>query len=120
MTEPTDATTPKDGASVPGGERKAHLALAVVSLVLLAVAGAIGLWRTDASAAALALSQHGPALIGTPAAILLATALVSGARAIDGEFGMSLLGVELKGGAALLAAWLVVFTAIVLAIRALW
>ena len=55
-----------------------------------------------------------------PAAILLATALVWGARAIDGERGMSLLGVELKGRAAFLAGWLVVFTAIVLAIRALW
>lgn len=59
-------------------------------------------------------------LIGTPFAILVATTLVSGARAVDGEFGGSLLGVELKGAAAILLAWFIVFLAVVLAIRALW
>ena len=48
MMDPADTATTKGGAGQTGAGRKAHLALAVVSLVLLAVAGVIGLWHTDA------------------------------------------------------------------------
>ncbi|MGI3899314.1 MAG: hypothetical protein ACRYGP_31205 [Janthinobacterium lividum] len=87
---------------------------------MLAGLSAIGLYHLNVQTKATLLSQHGPAVIGTPFAILVATILVSGARAVDGEFGGSLLGIELEGAVATLLAWLSIFLAVVLAVRTLW
>ena len=120
MTEVNGSPTPETPRRPLVAGAKTHFIIAVVSLGLLAGLGAIGLAHLNDQTEASLLSLHGPALIGTPFAILVATTLVAGARAVDGEFGGTLLGVELKGGGATLFAWLAVFSAIVLAIRALW
>ena len=59
-------------------------------------------------------------MIGIPAAILIATIVVSGARALDGEAGFTFFGTVVTGGGAIALLWLAVFAAVVLAIRTLW
>ena len=120
MTEPNGSPTPDARPPAHMAKTKIYAIVAVASLGLLAGLCVIGLHRLDAQTKATLSSQHGPALVGTPFAILVATILVSGARAVDGEFGGSLLGIELKGAVATLLAWLSVFLAVVLAIRMLW
>jgi hypothetical protein len=120
MTEANGSPTPDIRPPAPVARTKTYPIVAIASLGLLAGLSAIGLYHLDVQTKATLLSQHGPAVIGTPFAILVATILVSGARAVDGEFGGSLLGVELKGAAATLLAWLSVFFAVILAIRTLW
>ncbi len=120
MTEANGSLTPDTRPPAPVARTKTYSIVAVASLGLLAGLSAIGTYHLDVQTRATLLSQHGPAVIGTPFAILIATILVSGARAIDDEFGGSLLGVALKGTAATLLAWVGIFFAVVLAIRTLW
>lgn len=120
MTEANAPTTADSRPPAPAAGIKTYPIVAVISLGLLAGLGAVAFYSVEAQTMATLMTLHGPALIGTPFAILVATILVSGARAVDGQLSGSLLGVELRGAAATLLAWLLVFLAVVFAIRALW
>lgn len=67
-----------------------------------------------------ALINHAAALFGLPFAILAAMALVCGARAIDPQAQIDFLGLRVRGAAATILCWIVVFAALTIAIRALW
>ena len=123
----TTAGAPSNGQGNPAKPQTARLAygwIAVISALLLgALIGALtrcGLWCAGPIVRADVLAQHGPAVIGVPTAILIATSVVCGARAIDGEMSLVLPGVEIKGAGAVVVCWLAVFSAVALAIRALW
>lgn len=110
---PTAGSQPKSG-------RVAYGVISIVSVVLLTGLCGVGLWHLQSAALSALLSEHTPALIGMPVAVLIAIILVSGARVIDGHLDFSILGIGVKGACAVLLAWLAIFTSIVLAIRALW
>lgn len=94
--------------------------LAFGSIVLLGVLIGCTLWSVGPAGRSELLTRHGPAVIGIPAAILVATAVVCGARSVGGDFKLAVLGADSKGASALLASRLSVFAAVVIAIRALW
>jgi hypothetical protein len=97
-----------------------HALIAVHSVVLLLVLIVGGLFVAGPSVRADWFALHGPAVIGIPAAILIATMVVSGACALDDEGSLAFPGSAIKGGGALVLGWLAVFAVIVLALRALW
>lgn len=97
-----------------------HALIAVLSVFLLLVFIVGRLDFAGPSVRAHWLALHAPAVIGVPAAILIATMVVSGACALDDEGSLAFPGSAIKGGGALVLGWLAVFAAIVLALRALW
>lgn len=90
------------------------------AIVVLVLAGVRGRSLLDAAVFTDPLSRHGPAAIGVPVAILVDTALVCGLRAIGRRFQVSMVGLRSEGAATSLLGWLAIFSAIVLAFRALW
>ena len=66
------------------------------------------------------VERHGPALVGVPAAVCLATSVTCAARAIDGNMDFDFLGVRAQGGTATGGLWLAVFLAVALSVRWLW
>lgn len=120
MTMPTNPAKCPSGLAQRHKTRAVFCRIAVLSAVLLgALTGAV-VWMASPVALADVLAQHGPAVIGIPAAILLATALVAGVRAIDGDIRLTVLGTDRRGAGATLVSWLTIFAAVVIAIRALW
>jgi hypothetical protein len=120
MTETSPTSQPEDLTSKGGRGRKAEAWIAALSVVFLLALIVGGVSFAGPAVRAEWVAQHGPAAIGIPAAILIATIVVSGARALDGEAGLTFLGVVVTGGSALALLWLAVFAAVVLAIRTLW
>lgn len=120
MTKADDTPTPDTSPHRSFATSKAYLVIAIVSFVVLVGLCAFGFYHLEAHEVAALLTQHSLALIGTPLAILVTIILVSAARALDGDIGVSFLGIEFKGAAATLLAWLAVFSVIIFAIRALW
>ena len=120
MIEENGTAMPNNQLRSPVASRKTYSIIALVSLCLLVGLTAAVLYHLDAQTKATLLSQHAPALIGTPFAILVTTLLVSGARAIDGELSGSLFDAELRGATAILFSWLPMFLAFVFALRLLW
>jgi hypothetical protein len=102
------------------GARIAHGVLGSLSLSLLAVVGWWGTVRLNGEVLADLIVRHGPAVIGVPLAMAVATGLIGGLRAIDGKLRVALFGLEAEGAGAALLGWVAVFSAIILAIRALW
>jgi hypothetical protein len=102
------------------GARIAHGVLASPSLLIVAGLVCRAASKLDGAVLADLISRHGPAVIGMPFAAAIATGLVSGVRAIDGKLRISLLGLEIEGAGAALLGWIAAFSAIILAIRALW
>ena len=119
MTETGPSTASQERTSNASRGQKADLGIAALSVGLL-----LALTLGDVSFAWPAvradwLAQHGPAVIGIPAAILIATVVVSSAPALDGEAGFAFLD-RVAGSGAFVLMWLAVFAAVVLAIRTLW
>lgn len=67
-----------------------------------------------------ALVDHAPALFGMPFAITAALALICCTRALDPQAHLDLLGLRVRGAAATIVCWIVVFAVLTIAIRALW
>lgn len=121
MTEPAPVeTTPAARPANDFGERIMHSFAAFISLLALVALGWCGIAKLEGAALAGLIAQHGPALIGIPVAVAMATCVVSGFRAIDGRLRIRLLGIETEGAGAAVLSWIVVFSGVVLAIRALW
>lgn len=120
MTETTTNSPPKEQAFKAGRGRKVLVWIAALSVVLLLVLIVGGLFFAGPAVRADWFALHGPAVIGIPAAILIATIVVSGACALDDDSSLAFPGTAIKGGGALVLAWLAVFAALVVAIRALW
>jgi hypothetical protein len=109
-----------DARETPLRCRAAYSLVAIVSLLLRAGYCAFRSLRLELATQSSIIEQHAAIVMGMPIAVLLAATLVSGAWANDGPLGLSVLGVELKGGIGALFTWLAIFSAIVLAFRALW
>lgn len=110
---------PRNGASTAERVCCALICLAVL-IGLIFVACRLLSYHLDAAGWASLLSRHGPALIGVPFGISIATCVVTAARAIDGPVEFKMVGLDMKGSAALLFAWFAIFSAIAFAVRALW
>lgn len=67
-----------------------------------------------------ALVDHAPALFGMPFAITAALTLVCCARALDPQAHLDFLGLRVRGAAATIVCWIIVFAVLTIAIRALW
>jgi hypothetical protein len=110
-------------AAPPGsdlGARIVHGFLASIALLCLVTLGWRGVWKLDGAVLADLVARHGPAVIGVPVAVAMATSVVGGFRAIDGKLRVRLLGVEADGAGAAVICWIIVFLGVVLSIRALW
>lgn len=64
--------------------------------------------------------DHAPAVLGLPILLALATAIVCGARALEPWSEIELLGLRAEGAGAAVLGWILVFSALVVALRALW
>lgn len=102
-----------------GPFRVVHGMIAVASIAGLVALGWYGTASLGPSGAVL-LERHGPCVIGVPFAVGVATALVSGIRALDGELQFEVLGKKTAGAGATLIGWAATFSTIALAARALW
>jgi hypothetical protein len=117
-TEPPASTAPPPATDISA--RVAYGVLASLSLLVLAGVGWRGGATLDGAVLADLVARHGPAVIGVPLAAVVATGLIGGLRAIDGKLRVTLLGLEAEGAGAALLGWIAVFSAIILAVRALW
>ena len=107
-----------------GPKRKSDLVPRIVYALISAAAVAIVSWLfrgaewtiRDANS-----SGNGGIVISAaiPFAIGVATALVSGLRALDGALTFSVLGVHVRGASAMLIAWIASFGALITAFRVL-
>jgi hypothetical protein len=118
----TGPSTPasQERASNASKGQKADVGIAAFSVGLLLALTLGSVFLAWPAVRADWLAQHGPAMIGIPAAVLIATVVVSSARALDGEAGFAFLGAAATGSGAFVLMWLAVFAAVVLAIRTLW
>jgi hypothetical protein len=102
------------------GVRVAYGTMAAAAVIAVAV----GAWRLLAAVPVNDLSAllnlHGPALLGIPAAVGVATVLIGVIRAADGTLQFDILGLKAEGAAAAAILWVTAFLAIALSIRALW
>ena len=122
------AVEPKQGSAAPAQPSKKLWPLvrivhgAVAVLTLIALIGAT--WAAHAAISAgnwsLLLDRHGPALLGIPAALGVATILTSAARAIEGPLRIDFLGFRSEGAVAAVVCWVLTFGTVALAVRALW
>lgn len=115
--EPNDPPAPTFAGAGPF--RVVHGLISVASIAGLAALGWYCLATLGPSGAAL-LDRHGPCVIGVPLAVGVATALVGGVRALDGELQFELLGLKAAGAGATLIGWVTTFSTVALAVRALW
>lgn len=103
-----------------GRLRLVCLAVSLVALIVLGVAAWWLLASLKPEVLGTLVERHGPALIGVPAAVCLATAVTCAARAIDGKVGFDFLGVRAQGATATGGLWLTVFLAVALSVKWLW
>ena len=124
MTE--SAGQSSDGAMCKQVQRDSgilRLVCLAVSLIALIVLGVAAWWLLASLKPELLgklVENHGPALVGVPAAVCLATAVTCAARAIDGRVGVDCLGVRAQGAIATGGLWLTVFLAVALSVKWLW
>lgn len=115
---------PNDQTEPPSTGRPAdRVVSAVVALAALGGAGYLakaGFDIASATTASTLIRDHAPALLGLPVLVSLATALVCGARALDNRSQVEILGLRVDGAGAILLISVVVFSALVAALRALW
>jgi hypothetical protein len=90
----------------------------------LAVTSAVGLlmltWYVRKDGLGQVGAEHAPAVVGLPAAIAVATGLVSLFRAFDGQFRLELPGLKVVGAAGALVGWLACVDGLAFAVRILW
>lgn len=120
MTEMGPTATPQEDTSKAGSAGKPFAWIAVSAALLLVTLMVCAVSFAGADLRAEWIARHGPAVIGIPTAILVATIVVSGARALDGETKFAFLGFAIAGGGAAVLLWLTIFITVVLAIRGLW
>lgn len=116
--EPAKPAVPP--AATPTVLRFVYAGLAILALVIAICFMHKGVAALDAVASPSFAGEHAPALFGLPIAVLLATVLVCGARALEREFRIEFLGLRADGAGALLLSWIGVFSVLALAIRGLW
>jgi len=95
----------------------------VLSMAALGAAAYLanaGLDMATATTASALVRDHAPAVVGLPVLIALATAIVCGARALDPCLTVEFLGLRAQGGGATVLSWVLVFSSLVVALRALW
>ncbi|CAM3357171.1 hypothetical protein [Sphingomonas zeae] len=97
-----------------------YTGVAVVSLIASIALGWKSLCVLGGSQSPQALVDHAPALFGMPFAITAALTLVCCARALDPQAHIDFLGLRVRGAAATIVCWIVVFAVLTIAIRALW
>jgi len=122
MTDPS----PQELAAAPTkchqdrGTRIAWSAISIIGVGVLVLGG----WRMrqvlSSYDPASLLDRHGPAVIGIPLAVCVATIFVGVMRAIEGQFKLDFLGLKAEGAAASACLWIAAFAAISLVIRVLW
>ncbi len=97
-----------------------YTSVAVASLIASIALGWKSLCVLGGSQSPQALVDHAPALFGMPFAITAALTLVCCARALDPQAHIDFLGLRVRGAAATIVCWIVVFAVLTIAIRALW
>lgn len=97
-----------------------YTGVAVVNLIASIALGWKALCVLGGSQSPKALVDHAPALFGMPFAITAALTLVCCARALDPQAHLNFLGLRVRGAAATIVCWIVVFAVLTIAIRALW
>lgn len=97
-----------------------YTCVAVASLIASIAVGWKSLCVLSGSQSPRALVDHAPALFGMPFAITAALTLVCCARALDPQAHIDFLGSRVRGAAATIVCWIVVFAVLTIAIRALW
>lgn len=97
-----------------------YTSVAVASLIASIALGWQSLCVLGGSQSPQALIDHAPALFGIPFAITAALALVCCARALDPKAHLDFLGLRVRGAAATIVCWIIVFAVLTIAIRALW
>lgn len=97
-----------------------YTCVAVASLFASIALGWKSLCVLGGSQSQKALIDHAPALFGMPFAITAALTLVCCARALDPQAHIDFLGLRVRGAAATIVCWIVVFAVLTIAIRALW
>jgi hypothetical protein len=111
---------PSRYAAAQIASRVAYAALAtgvVVALVVIARHPSEALGAIDL---ATIIDRHGPVVLRTPAAAILALFLVSLTRALDGPMAPEFFGIKSEGASATCIVWIALFAAISVSIRALW
>ena len=97
-----------------------YTGVAVVSLIASIALG----WKSICVLGGLqspqTLIDHAPALFGMPFAITAALTLVCCARALDPQAHIDFIGLRVRGAAATIVCWIIVFAVLTIAIRALW
>ncbi|MEN6543666.1 hypothetical protein [Parvibaculum sp.] len=114
----TRETTPQSTDRSAG-----RLVNAAVALAALGGAGYLaktGLDMANAATDLALLREHAPALLGLPVLAALATAIVCGARALDTRSQVEIIGLRADGAGAIILSWVLVFSALVVTLRALW
>jgi hypothetical protein len=115
---PTDESTPPSTSRSAG-----RIVNTVVALTALGGGGVLAKMSLDIATSATSpalLREHAPALLGLPVLAALATGIVCGARALDTRSDMEILGLRADGAGAIILAWVLVFSVLVIALRALW
>ncbi len=97
-----------------------YTSVAIASLIASIALGWKSLCVLGGSQSPQALVDHAPALFGMPFAITAALTLVCCARALDPQAHVDFLGLRVRGAAATIVCWIVVFAVLTIAIRALW
>ncbi|WP_152542893.1 hypothetical protein [Sphingobium sp. Ant17] len=97
-----------------------YTCVAVASLLASIALGWKSLCVLGGSQSPQALIDHAPALFGMPFSITTALTLVCCARALDPQAHIDFLGLRVRGAAATIVCWIVVFAVLTIAIRALW
>lgn len=95
----------------------------VVAMGALAAAiylATLGLRMTTLPSDHLFIRDHAPAVLGLPIMVALAAAVVCGARALEPHSEIDFLGLRARGAGAAVVSWILVFSALVVALRALW
>jgi hypothetical protein len=121
---PEQAATSKRRAAGPIISRVAYAALAAGVVIVVVIVLVVIVRHSSGALRAIDLAtnidRHGPAVLGIPAAAVLALFLVSLARALDGQMTLEFFGVKSDGASATCIIWIALFLAISLSLRALW
>lgn len=125
MTENTD-DSPEQPATSKGyaaGRIASQVAYGVFATIIVIVLVVIARYFSGTLGAidlAMIIERHGPAVLGIPAAVILAFLLVSLARALDGPMAFEFFGIKSEGASATCIVWIALFLAISVSFRALW
>ena len=125
----TGQARPTDGLREQGEPKWVKPAIYTLNIVLFAgywVGVTLAVWivyiypRPRGALLTSLVNNHFPAIVGLPAAALMAFSIVSAFRATEGKVELDVLGIKLRGAAGPVLLWNVTFLILAGAIRALW